>query len=51
VRGAITALDVVAAAEGSARDAMISAWARSVWEAYAGSRAEVEALLRRRGII
>lgn len=50
-RGAMTALDVLAAPEGPARDAAISLWATSVWEAYAGSRVAVEALLRRRGII
>lgn len=50
-RGALTPSAVMAAAPGHARDAMISAWARSVWEAYAGSRETVEAALRRRGII
>ena len=50
-RGAITALDVVATDEGATRDAMISAWASSVWEAHVGSRTRVEGLLRRRGII
>ncbi len=50
-RGAVTAADVMAAPEGAARDAMISAWARSVWEAYANHREQVEAVLRRHGII
>lgn len=50
-RGGITAIDVLASPEGSARDAMIHDWARSVWEAYADSRAGVVGLLRRRGII
>lgn len=50
-RGSITAIEVLAAPEGAARDAMISQWAASVWTACAGSRASVEALLRRRGII
>jgi hypothetical protein len=49
-RGALTALDVLATPEGSARDAEISRWARSVWAAYAESRESVEALLSRRGI-
>jgi hypothetical protein len=50
-RGSITAVDVVATPEGPARDARISAWAGSVWAAYAESRERVEAVLRRRGII
>ncbi|MHB1863770.1 MAG: DUF5946 family protein [Gemmatimonadaceae bacterium] len=50
-RGAITALDVAAAAEGAARDATIHAWCESVWAAYAGSREPVVELLRERGIL
>ena len=50
-RGAITALDVVAAPEGPARDAMIHAWCESVWSAYTGSRGIIAELLHRRGII
>ena len=50
-RGAITAIDVLSSSEGAARDAMIRAWAQAVWDAYTGSRAEVMAFLRRRGII
>ena len=50
-RGRITALDVLAAPEGTARDAMIQVWAKSVWGAYAESRERVIELLRRRGII
>lgn len=50
-RGAITAFEVAAALDGADRDAMISAWAKSVWEAYTPSRPAVEELLRRRGII
>jgi len=49
-RGAITALDVVAAPEGAERDAMIHAWAQAVWEAFAECRGPVVELLRRRGI-
>ena len=50
-RGTVTALDVLAAPEGPARDAMIHEWARSVWTAFAGSRDRVAELLRRRGVI
>lgn len=50
-RGAITAVHVLAAAAGPERDAAISRWAASVWEAYAGSRQGVEGLLRRRGVL
>ena len=49
-RGAITAVDVLAAPEGDARDAMIHRWCEAVWAAYAGSREVVADLLRRRGI-
>jgi hypothetical protein len=51
VRGRITALDVLASPDGAARDMMIQAWAKSVWEAYAASRERVIELLRRRGIV
>jgi len=47
----MTAVDVMAAPAGPDRDAKISAWAASVWAAYAGNRDAVEALLRRRGVI
>jgi hypothetical protein len=50
-RGNITAVDVLASPEGAARDAMIHAWAKSVWAAYSASRGAVIELLRRRGII
>jgi hypothetical protein len=50
-RGAITAVDVLAAPEGVARDARIHAWAESVWAAYADNREQVTGLLRRRGVI
>lgn len=46
-RGAIRAADVAAAPEGPTRDAMIKAWARAVWAAYAPSHgAEIRELLR-----
>jgi hypothetical protein len=50
-RGALTAVEVLAAGEGAARDAAIHQWCRSVWAAYSGSRETVAALLRERGII
>ena len=50
-RGAITAVDVLAAPEGPERDAAILAWAESVWAAYAGNREAVIALLRRHGVL
>jgi hypothetical protein len=37
-RGMITAKVVLAAPEGTERDAMIRKWCESVWEAYTGSR-------------
>jgi hypothetical protein len=50
-RGAITALDVLAVPAGPLRDAEISRWARSVWEAYAENRETVATFLRQRGIL
>lgn len=50
-RGAVTAIDVLAAPEGAARDAMIDEWASSVWAAYADSHERVAELLRRRGVV
>jgi hypothetical protein len=50
-RGAITPIDVQAAPAGPPRDAQISRWAASVWEAYAENRETVETFLRRRGIL
>jgi len=50
-RGTVTAIDVLAAPAGPARDQKIHDWARSVWAAYDDSRAPVLELLRRRGII
>jgi hypothetical protein len=49
-RGAITALDVLAAPGGDARDARIDEWCEAVWAEYADSRERVVELLRRRGI-
>lgn len=49
-RGTMTTPDVLAAPPGAARDTAISRWAASVWGAFAGSRATVEALLARHGI-
>ena len=50
-RGSITALDVMAAPAGSARDRAIDDWCRSVWDAFAASRPAVEALLRDHQIV
>lgn len=50
-RGSVTAVEVMAAPEGPERDNAILAWCVSVWAAYAGSREEIAALLRRYGII
>lgn len=50
-RGSITALEVIAAPEGAARDAMIHEWCRAVWSAYADSRDRVVTLLQRRGVL
>ena len=41
-RGDVTVADVLAAAPGAARDRMIEAWCRSVWDAFAGSHPAVE---------
>lgn len=49
-RGEMTATDVLAAEPGPARDAAITQWAASVWAPFSGSRAGIEALLRRRGV-
>lgn len=50
-RGDITAPQVLAAPPGAERDAMISAWAKSVWSAYLAHRPAIDALLRRRGVL
>jgi len=49
-RGAITERDVLAAPEGSKRDAMIEEWAAAVWTAFRHHRDTVVDLLRRCGI-
>ena len=43
--GAVTAVDVMAAAEGPDRDRVIDEWCRSVWSAYRDSHATVAALI------
>ena len=45
-RGAVTAIDVMAALAGPQRDDAIRAWCGSVWAAFSAQRAKVEALLR-----
>jgi uncharacterized protein DUF5946 len=50
-RGSMTAIDVMAAPEGPARDKAIDAWCRSVWEAFSANRPAVEAVLREYGIV
>ena|SRR6266498_18973 len=49
-RGALTPTDVLAAPEGSERDAAIDAWCASVWAAFEDSHSVVVALLREHGI-
>lgn len=49
-RGAITAVQVLAAAPGLERDQAIDAWCLSVWEAYNESHQAVAELLRQYGI-
>ncbi|MFL6537135.1 MAG: DUF5946 family protein [Chthoniobacterales bacterium] len=44
-RGAITAADVLARAEGSERDAAIQAWCATVWHAFRQSKPAIEELL------
>lgn len=44
-RGEILAADVLEAAPGAERDAMIRKWCESVWEAYDGCHAQVAALV------
>lgn len=43
-RGALTAVDVLAAPAGEARDAAIDAWCAEVWRAFAAVRAAIVAL-------
>lgn len=49
-RGAITAVEVLAAPAGPERDSAIDAWCASVWETFAGSRQTIVDLLREYGI-
>jgi len=49
-RGAMTAVEVMAAPEGPERDRAIHAWAESVWQAVSANREAVVALLREHGI-
>jgi hypothetical protein len=50
-RGSMTAVEVMRASEGAERDRAIDAWCRSVWAAFADSRAAVVALLGQFGIV
>ena len=50
-RGAMTAADVMAAAEGPERDKAIDAWCASVWNAFADQRQAVERLLTQHHIL
>ena len=49
-RGSITAVDVIAAAPGAARNQAIDAWASSTWRAFQDSRGAVAGLLAEYGI-
>ena len=50
-RGAMTAVDVMAAAAGAERDRAIHAWCESVWSAYATNKTAVAAVLHESSII
>lgn len=50
-RGTLTAIDVLQASEGDARDRAIDEWCRTVWACYAATRPAVEALLRQHGVV
>jgi hypothetical protein len=50
-RGIMTAEDVLKVPEGPERDAAISEWCRSVWEAYRPVRQQIVDLLRKHQII
>ena len=50
-RGAVTAVQVMAAPAGPERDQAIDAWCVSVWEAFSDSRRAVVELLRHHGIL
>ncbi len=49
-RGSITAVDVLAAPEGTARDNAIHAWCHAVWTAFSANRETVRRLLMEEGI-
>lgn len=49
-RGAITAIQVMAAAAGPDRDGAIDSWCASVWDAFHEARADVAELLQEHGI-
>jgi hypothetical protein len=49
-RGSITAVEVLAAPPGPARNQAIDAWASSVWHAFRDSRSAIAELLRQYGI-
>lgn len=49
-RGRITVADVLAAAEGTERDAAIDDWCRSVWAACSGNREMIVALVKEYGL-
>ena len=44
-RGPLTCMDVLAKPEGPERDAAISAWCRSVWQAFAEAQPAVRSLV------
>jgi hypothetical protein len=50
-RGAITAVDVLAAPSGPERDRAIDAWCNSVWQAFRASRPTVVDLLQECGVL
>lgn len=50
-RGAVTAIQVMAAPAGPARDQAINAWCVSVWGAFSESRQAVAELLQQHGIV
>jgi hypothetical protein len=50
-RGAMTENDLMQVPEGDARDAAISEWCRSVWDAYAENRIAIIDLLQRHHVI
>ena len=50
-RGTVTALDVMAAPAGAARDTAIDTWCASVWNAFSQNRAAVLALLQEHRVL